>query len=407
MKNIHHLILGWTFAASFILIASVSFAQTDDYHCNLICVNQPDYIMEGVEVNLYDSNNEFIGSTITDNYGFFHFSNLNVGESYVAKFSYDAINGYVDLGDAFNLLDYLSGNAELTEYQLIAANVNGDSEVDYNDFITILYNYYILEQEFPVGNWILPDWEFTVQSGKATGGPQHTVSVGDIELDDDLPKGALQAKMLYPSLEELSASETIIPIYFNEKISTGGIGLVLSYNSNAIEILDIESPISDLTYHVNDGIIRIGWTGLESYKFSATDAFVNIHIKQSSTLNQAQIERFEVLEGTHILDGQGQKINGVSFSSTEFKTSAIATAETGIAYPNPCTDNFSIQLSSELNDMEVIVFNIQGQQVIKENIQGNQGTFIVNTQQLSNGMYYYQINSESKSILKPISVQSK
>ncbi|GEM_PF-6259393 len=407
MKNIQHFILNLAFVVSIMFSAALGFAQTDDYHCNLICVNQPDYILVGVGVDLYNGSNELIGTTVTDEAGFFHFDNLTIGESYVAKFSYDAENGFVDLEDAFTLLEYLSGNVELNEYQLIAANVDGNNEVNINDFSTILYNYYILQQDFPIGNWIMPDWEFTLTGEKGTGGPQHTVSLGDIEMDDDLPKDAVQARMQYPALIEMTEAETIIPIFFNNSISTKGIGLVLEYNENAIEILNIESPIEDLNFNVSDGMIRIGWTGLETYKFSETEAFVNIHIKQSSSVSQSQTERFTVIDGTHILDGFGQKINGVTFSSPEFKTIPVNTVSTDLAYPNPCANYFTIQLSNEIQTVEIAIFNIQGQEVLRNHIEGINGIFTVNTRKLTQGMYFYQLNTQSKSIFNTISILSK
>lgn len=389
------------------IFSTNSYAQTDDYSCNIICLNQPDHIMEGVEVNLFDSNNEFISTTYTDSEGYFYFEDLMIGESYTAKFEYNAENTYVDLSDAYRLLHYLWGNIEFDENQMIAADVTGDGQVSGNDFWTLLFDYYIMGQPLPAGDWYLPDWYFEINDLKATGGPSGTIATGNLNNDDDgSDKAILNAMMTYTSTTELLGNEElIVPIYFNESISTNGIGIILNYNNELIDVLEIESSIDDLNYNIDNGEIRIGWIGKETYKFDDETPVVNIKIKQNTKHNSEQIEYFKIMEGTHILDNKGQIIPYINFSSIQFKTTAqdLINSNTA-AYPNPCNESFNINMDTD-GKVEVMIYNTVGQMIESYYSTVSNQELQINTKNLDGGLYFYQIHYQSKSVQGSITVR--
>ncbi|NPD45918.1 MULTISPECIES: T9SS type A sorting domain-containing protein [unclassified Lentimicrobium] len=382
-----------------------SYAQTDNYSCNVICLNQPDHIMGGVEVDLFDSNNEFIATTYTNSDGYFFFEDLMIGESYTAKFEYDAENTYVDLADAFTVLSYLYGYIEFDEIQMIAADVTGDGQVTSSDFWTLLFNYYIMGQPLPVGDWYLPDWNFEINELKATGGPAGTVANGTLNTENGDDKSVFNAMMTYTSITELSNEELLVPIYFTETINTNGIGIVLNYNDELIDVLAIESSIEGLEYNIVNDEIRIGWTGQETYKFDSETAVLNIRIKQKTDISVEQIEHFEIVEGTHILDNKGQILPYVNFSSVQFKTTnQNMMSKLATAYPNPCNESFSIHLNTD-SKVEVKIYNTVGQMVETYYSTVSNQELQINTRNLRGGLYFYQINYQSKSVQGSITVR--
>lgn len=398
------------FLAFFSLILTIifsinSFAQTDNYSCNVICLNQPDHIMAGVDVELFDSNNDLIATTNTNSDGYFFFEDLMIGESYTATFEYDTDNTYVDLADAFSILSYLYGYTDFDENQMIAADVTGDGQVSRSDFWTLLFNYYIMGQPLPVGDWYLPDWNFEINEVKAAGGPAGSLANGSLNVEDGDDKSILNAMMTYTSITDLTKEELLVPIYFTESISTNGIGIVLNYNNELIDVLDIESTIEDLEYNIDNGEIRIGWTGEDTYKFDFETPVVNIRIKQKASLSSEQIEHFEIMEGTHILDNKGQILPFVNFSSIQFKTTAQnLISEFATAYPNPCNESFNININTD-GKVEVMIYNTVGQMIESYYSTVSNQELQINTRNLQGGLYFYQINYQSKSVQGSITVR--
>jgi len=405
MKH-NKLILTFWLILSGIIIGSSSYAQTDNYSCNVTCLNQPSHVMQGVKVDLYNSNNQLIASTFTDDQAFFNFENLNVGESYTAKFEYNAENTYVDLEDAFAILGYILGFTELNEYQLIAADVDGNNVVNHSDFLTVLIDHYIFQQPFPVGEWILPDWEFTLDANKATGGPAGVISSGNVQDDDDMiDKSIYNVQTNYQDIISFNGLNTIkIPVYFDQEIKISGIALIAEYNKDLFEIVKIESPIEDINYNVNNGEIRMAWTYSNQYENTASKPIANIYLKQKAYSKTSVIEKINIQNESHILDIKGNKVPFIGFTSNEFKTATMPNSES-IVFPNPCKDHFFIRLDSGLENAEYTLYNSLGQIVDQKNIMNNTQQIEISTRGLEKGIYYYHINYQSKSITGPISIQ--
>ncbi len=401
------LLFAGMFISISVFMASVSFAQTGSYSANVIYGNQLDFPIEGLQADLYDSDGVFIETDFTDANGFFTFDGLRIGEVYTAKFSYDEELNNVDLEDAYRLLLHLLEIDQLEGIQLLAADVDATSTVDFTDFMYILIDFYVNEFEFPAGDWVLPDWQFEMTTGKLSGGPAHVNRVGD--LTDETPDKALDNIQLdYNDLISFTSPELVIPIYFNESIVTNGVGLVLAYNEELIDVIDIESPIEDLEYNIKDGVIRMGWTSFkDSYEFNSDEAIVNIHIKENVGLSDGQIEKFDILEGTHILNKSGKKYTYLNFSSSEFKLSESVSNSYETAYPNPCQDAFTLSINDISNNTaDVQIYNSIGQLVKNETLTQNGQELQINTQDLENGIYIYLIKIQSKLIKGHISVQN-
>lgn len=392
----------FTFTGIFLSISS--YSQTDSYSCNVNCLNQPNHIMQGVQVDLYDSNDQLIESTFTDDEAYFYFEDLNIGEPYTAKFSYEAENTYVDLQDAFAVLYYVLGLSDLNDYQLIAADVDGNGDVNYSDFFTILVDYYIFQQPFPVGDWILPDWEFTVGGNKETGGPAGTLSSGNIQSDDP-DKSFYQVQTDYNEIISFDDLNTIkVPVYFNEEMKISGIAIIAEYNSQLFEVVNIESPIKDMNYNINNGEIRMAWTYSNIFENTSSEAIANVYLRQKEYTKDINIEKINILSESHILDSKGNKVPFIQFTSNEFKTSVLPDAES-VVYPNPCKDYFFVQLGDEQDNAEYILYNAMGQTVDQGIISNASQRTEISTIGLKKGIYYYHINYQSKSITGPISIQ--
>lgn len=404
MKHLKTFITVWLILLS-ILIAFSSFAQTDNYSCNVVCLNEPSHVMEGVKVDLFNLDNQLIGTTYTDDQGYFYFEELLIGESYTAKFEYDAENIYVDLEDAISILFYVVGLIDFDEIQMIAADVDGNEEVDFADFYTVMIDYFIRQQPFPVGDWILQDWEFTLYGNKATGGPAGGILAGQIEIDDDDEKASYFVHTEYKNTISFDGLNTVkVPVYLNLDEEISGVAIIAEFNDDLFELIKIESPIEDINYHVKNGEIRFGWAYTNKFINKSKKAIVNVFLKQKKFSKYENIEKLNILDLSHVLDSKGNKIEYVDFSSSQLKAATISNDQAISVFPNPCKDYFYIQLDESFENAELKLYNSLGQIEIKGNI-NNKDMIKISTAEMQKGIYYYHINNQSKSITGPISIR--
>lgn len=393
-----------------IFMLSNTMAQTGSYSCNVIYGTDINSPLAGVEVDLYDNNNEFVGHTETGADGYFTFDNLIIGETYVAKYFYDAEVTTVDIEDAFILYNHLFGGYELNEMQLLAADVNGSNSVDFEDFVDLLVEYYVNEVPFPAGSWIIPDWEFTMDSGKATGGPSGAVTNGNLSgSNEDDDKSSSNTILSSNTLLNFNNNnELVIPIYLKENTYTSGLGIILEYNSDLISINHIDSQIEDLEYSIDNGEIRMAWTNNSNIQeVNENKAFANIYISEKRDNANGQIEKFILNPDSHILDKKGSKLSSVELVSPEFKLSIIEKNSPLLAYPNPCSHSFTIHFdNSNIITANIAIYNTIGQIVKEVQLPIINQSIIVPTQDLKTGNYFYHINTAFSNLKGNISIQN-
>ena len=77
-------------------------------------------------------------------------------------------------------------------------------------------------------------------------------------------------------------------------------------------------------------------------------------------------------------------------------------------YPNPCSDNFTIEFENEKEQFELAVYNSIGSKVITENkkLSVGKNKVNVNTQSLSPGIYFIQISQGEKKLTKKIIINN-
>ncbi len=68
-------------------------------------------------------------------------------------------------------------------------------------------------------------------------------------------------------------------------------------------------------------------------------------------------------------------------------------------YPNPLQNNINIETTFNLNNAEVVIYNLSG--VAVKNIQNVQGKSItIESGELSNGIYFLDISNDNKHIYR-------
>ncbi|MBL7898234.1 MAG: T9SS type A sorting domain-containing protein [Crocinitomicaceae bacterium] len=122
----------------------------------------------------------------------------------------------------------------------------------------------------------------------------------------------------------------------------------------------------------------------------------------ATTIFQPKLNTGGVTGGAHfryyIMDGSSVNIDSVDvvFNTTVGVEENVKVSYS--AYPNPAGDIFNIQLKASANNgnYQVKIFNLMGELVSQENLVV--GLNVISTEELTNGIYFYSIISNSSVI---------
>lgn len=383
--------------SAFLLIGQHYVDGTLLYHQN------PEYPIPEVEVTLYDEAGSVAGLATTDLNGYFSFDDVPEGV-YQLGFETSLEGATVGINDALNVLFYHLGLRDFTPIQLLAMDVTADGQVNMADFNFILIQYFIYGQDFPAGDWVFEEIEVNTLSreGASTIGGSRT---GDTE-GALVPTGRNLAdayQIEYAEFKQVAKGELLeLPL----KLSTlnrefMGYGLVIAFDSQLIELVDVEAAGADAQLSVNGNEIRMSWldTALDQGNIQE-ETLATFTVRLLTDKLPADGNVFVVQPESHIINTSGEKMPYLSFEMPGIKsvnTSSLA------VYPNPAKD-FAI-LSFELEEsamLELYITNASGQLVDRIRFNGIKGP---QTEQISVAALpvgHYQlvlVNSKNKQTL--------
>lgn len=271
----------------------------------------------------------------------------------------------VNIFDALDLLYHVVGLSTLEGQALINADVNIDSKIDLNDYLTLIFYIYLhdWDYEFPP----VPDIAF--------------VSIEDIINNNDTYE---------------------IPITINEAGNTYAVEVDFDFDPNLFDFVGFFSDLDQNNAYINgfeyeDGKLKfvivypeiiVGELQIGSVTFKKKDDidFTESVINTSYSFNKGEMKEGEsvTLRGTEITD-----VNGVNELPEEFKLFQN--------YPNPFNPGTSIkyQVTSTENVL-LVVYNILGKE-IKTLVNESQSAGIYNVDfdasNLPSGVYFYKLSA--------------
>ena len=167
MKNTtNYLIFKLSVILILVLVVNVTYAA-NDLTGRVIYHNAEETPLEGVAVHLNDLEGVLLQTTFSNDVGYFSFSGLESGTYKITATSDNAPPSVVNLLDVSLLIDYLNSQEALDPLEEEAADVNGNSEIDNEDLIFLLENWYLHGESFPAGNWVFE--EKTAMAGGKEG----------------------------------------------------------------------------------------------------------------------------------------------------------------------------------------------------------------------------------------------
>jgi hypothetical protein len=373
--------------SSIIVLGQYTISGTVLYHQN------PEYPIEGTVVNLFDENSQFVASAISDENGIYNFEDIGFG-TYTLKASVNLPGAQVTVQEAIFILMYLNGLYQLTPVQFMAADVDGNGIVNQADFIFIIRNHWIFNQPFPAGSWAFEEIE--VNTGTREGGPSNIggTKIGDVEgtfvpTGRDLINEYQIAEM--GAFEVQTGTEIVVPIYANTPSNLlSGFGIILEFDSEIIEVLEVEAFGSEAFSAIFDNAVRIGNLATENFVFSDYNgqvAQVKIRVLKDQ---MAEFLPFRIGSESHLIDQKGKKEGVVDFGMPLFKPVNKVQVQANSIFPNPATSQLSVSIHSESNSAAELMFIDHSGRVAKtEKLQIKSGifTYAISIDELKSGVY--------------------
>jgi hypothetical protein len=333
--------------------------------------------MNDVDVFLADSTGTIIGTTTTNSSGNYEFTDLPDG-NYVITFSTDANAGGVNLIDAFKVMWHLffPNYYPFNELQELAADVNSDGSVDWDDYFEILYSY--LNQGNPLsgGAWDFTPTEVTLPGESRTGVTTGGISNGDVNGTFQPTKngtGYVNCGSSMPVYAEPMEAATL-NLQSDQLLEIAGMHLVFSVPENLV-IESISTSLPGMQISRIDNEIRI--TGMPDdltvLRINPSSPFIEFVAKADKNSSAGEFLTLQLKQESHFIGTSGEMLPLINLSLPGIVIEEItAIAVTERIYPNPFLSYATLDYELPYDGkVKIIVTNSAGQliQIVTDEVQ--------------------------------------
>jgi len=383
-------ILSFSLFALFMLSGQTQ-AQTD-VNGQVLYHFKPNKPIPSVNLSLTDISGVVVATTTTELNGSYTFPNVPYGTySMTAQTNISA--GGVSMGDAFLMFLHLCNIYPFTPIQELAADVDGDGDVTWDDYWTVVIGWFVQGYPFPVGPWTFEDVTFTLTGTKTNVPTMGGSSAGDVN------------GTFVPATRDLTAIEATytnkhadnnfsVEIYAKDVTEAAAMGMVISYPSSMVDVSNVSFQLGEPNIAVENGQIRLSWINQSNGSASVSPDMpvVVINGKTNSNYNGSDI-KFVIEPASHFCNYKGEEID------TRYTLPLITNSGSYLAsnYPNPFSASTNITYSLPVDaKVNISLFNQQGQmvRVIKDAVE-NAGThnIVFDSNGLEAGIYYYTLKT--------------
>ena len=370
--------------------------------------------LPNVTLELLDTGDNLIATTVTNSIGEFDFYNIPSGD-YVLVPSTSLPVGNINLIDASMILYYLFGYYTFTDYEFEAADVNGSGNVTFGDYIIVLISYIMQGNPFPIDDWQFEEVNITVSSSRdpIVTKTVWATSTGDVEgvwlpggRDGELIASDNQeATMVYKGEIELEIGSN-----YNKLIK--GFNLNFAYPNNQIEITDVSGPDENFHFDIDkeNGILKVIWLDENddiNKKFFGETLF-RVKVKQKTYSVLEEGGGFSLLEGGMVLDSKSKEIENIEISLPRIITTSSSSIPNPalnmevICYPNPVINNLNLKITSQNNcNANILIYDLNGRlvkEITNQNITKGTQLIGMETESLPIGHYLYKLNLGNRNI---------
>lgn len=363
--------------------------------------------MDNSTVYLMDLNGNVLESCATDAAGNYIFNNVSTGD-YLLSASTNLPAGGVDLGDAWLIMMHLYGWYPLTDIQAMAADVDGNGAVEWNDYFTIVFGWFNMGYPFPIGDWVFETVPITVTSARdgGGGGGLSSSSTGDVSglyvPDKSFPYSPIE----YLKTEIASLEHNVeYTIEFTSAQVIGGLQLNLNIPED-VTVTNVVSNLDDIEFHISEDAVRINWMDTKLLK-NVNTAGITLELLVQDVPGAGSI-KFEKDNSSHFIGENGNLLYGVELKFDEIELIEESPEPSkGISLnvgPNPFVDRTSLWISSQNQTKALfMVFDGSGNKVKEFEIEVGESAnqqIDLDLSSLSAGVYHYRLWDSGNTVLE-------
>jgi 5-hydroxyisourate hydrolase-like protein (transthyretin family) len=364
-------------------------------------VNKP---IGNVTVTLKNTDNNTVQTFKTQNDGTYKFTNLTKG-NYIITGSTSIEGAGITYYDAALVFLNVIGFYQFTPIQLLAADVNGNGKVTFDDY-RLIVNHILKGTPFPVGPWKFESAEFPVtdmksvaydpkQLGGTCSGDVGGGFVPQLRSTPILPI-AQEGVIEVAGIEPFTTS-----ILTQSALSITGAGLIINYPSDLLQIESIEFKGVDYEYNIEDGQIRMVWgnPNMAAVNFSEGESFITIHGVSTSAFQQGMSANITLDGNTSLMSPSNTEVTNLKFATALIKSGKPSLKLNN--YPNPFTSSTRLTVFSPEEGSAIIeVYSTTGQlmkSISAGVINAGNNEFDLDASQLAKGSYICKVRVRSES----------
>ena len=383
--------------------------------------------IEDALVNVVNADKDQSYSMMTTIAGDYVFSDLNMYSNYnmtVAKYD-NVINGVSTL-DLILIQRHILGIRTFeSPYQYIAADANNSESISASDLVVLRKLILGLISELPNNSsWRFIDknfefsnpkhpWPFDEGKGISTEDYDMNtndfvgVKIGDVDLNAVANSGLAQTR----SNKRLEIRKTVesrdnlkhFHLSMEENVDLAGLQLIMETTPDA-QLVSVNSQSINLTedqYSFKDGIFRLSWSDIHNKAFKEGEEFITL------TFIANDDTRFDLDLNTESESSSEAYTRELQTMTLRLTDSYAQTAEVELYQnqPNPFSDRTSIDFTIPF-DQEVTftIFDISGNVKFESKALYVRGENRITVDRpefgLNKGIYYYQIQTQSRSLVR-------
>ncbi|MGM0567318.1 MAG: SpaA isopeptide-forming pilin-related protein, partial [Bacteroidota bacterium] len=246
------------------IIISVAFLTTfaqGDISGTMLYHNEDGAPLPEVELQLFDADGEHVATKFTNDAGEYLFEDLEIGDYYIEA-SYDAEAGGATMQDAVMIMLHLIGVHELEGMEYIAADVDADGEVTWNDHGLVILHF-LTGQPFPAGDWVFEDIQHSVgakEGGDGGGDDNYGTSAGDVAGTwEPGQRDRRMTEAVYTPHNIIPREATSLTVTAASDMTLTGAGIVVRFPESAVAVSDVNTPLAGAETRIQNGEIVLAW----------------------------------------------------------------------------------------------------------------------------------------------------
>lgn len=321
-------------------------------------------LLQNVTVKLYDASGVLIATTLTDENGYYEFTELPYG-TYTLKAVSSNPAGGVSVESALRIMKHINGQQPLSPMGVLAADVNGDGLVTLSDFVSVLTGYLVHGNPFPVGEWIFEEQTVVLDGLKSStrekgiGG----TSTGDCggAFEPAISNDPIHFFASGEIIQANSGEEFTIAIKAAERFEMAGMHLAINFPSHLLEIIELKAVLDHVDFKIagNQIILSSADAAAKSNLFIKGDELVIMVVKTTDLFTQNDQIIFTLNESSHFVNENFEKISPrislPAIGQKKEKSGLMAN------FPNP----FSLQTKvnyklTEASSVNISIYGLDG-----------------------------------------------